>query len=194
MLDHIIGHVVGLLHVDGLVDDILLGPGLDDGGGDGVGALEGGGHGDVDLGDHWLEDLGVVAGHVLLGAVVHLLGHHWGGGVHAGSGWGLGLGGVGGGHTDGWGGGSNGDSWGGDGHSWGSDGHSWGGVADSADKAGVSDDASGVSNHTGGQGTSVPQGIVGDVSSGGGDSAGHDSRQDGSHGVHDVKIFLSEDK
>jgi len=188
VLDDVIGHVVGLLHVDGLVDDVLLGPLLDDGGGDAVGALEGGGHSNVDLGDHGLEDLGVVAGHVLLLGVVGLLGDHWGWDGHAGGGWGLGLGGVWGGHADGWGWEGHGGDSGGDGHS-GGDG--WGGVgAGGMSDGGGGDDASGgEGGHTGGEGTSVPQGIVGDLS-GGSDSAGHDSRQDGSHGVHDAKLFF----
>merc|ERR1719295_486722 len=75
VLDDVIGDSVGLLNMDGLVDDVVLNGGVDDGGGDGLGSLKGSGHSDVDLGDHWLEDLGVVSGDVGLGAVVDLLGH-----------------------------------------------------------------------------------------------------------------------
>merc|ERR1719295_749661 len=73
------GHLDDVLSTDwdwdGLVDDVVLNGGVDDGGGDGLGSLERSGHSDVDLGDHWLEDLGVVSGDVGLGAVVDLLGH-----------------------------------------------------------------------------------------------------------------------
>ena len=75
VLDDVIGDSVWLLNMDGLVDDVVLNGGVDDGGGDGLGSLKGSGHSDVDLGDHWLEDLGVVSGDVGLGAVVDLLGH-----------------------------------------------------------------------------------------------------------------------
>merc|ERR1719461_2680640 len=159
-------HLIGPLDVDGLVDDVVVDAGLDDGSGDGLGALESSGDSDVELGDDWLQHLGVVAGDVLLGAVMDLLGHHWGGLMDGFGGWGLDAGAVGGGHADG--------SWGG------GDDASWGSV-------GTGHDASG-------EGTSVPQRIVGDQLSGGGDGAGDDSRQDGSHGVHDAKFVLSEDK
>ena len=175
VLDDVVGDGVGLLHVHGLVDDVVVDAGLDDGGVDLLGALQGSGDSDVELGDDWLQDLGVIAGNVLLGAVVDLLGDHWGGLVHGGGGWGLDAGAVGGGHADGGGGGSDGDGWGsGDGD--------WGGVAGSSDGWGGNNAGSqGWSgDNTGGEGTSVPQRIVGDVSSGGGDSAGNDSRQDGS--------------
>jgi len=192
VLDDVVGDGVGLLHVDGLVDDVVVDTGLDDGGVHGLGALESSGDSDVELGDDWLQHLGVVAGDVLLGAVVDLLGHHWGGLVHGFGGWGLDAGAVGGGHADGsWGGG---DSHGGSGHdSWGS-GDGWG----SGDSWGSADDASwgsvGTGDDASGESTSVPQRIVGDQLSGGGDGAGDDSRQDGSHGVHDAKFVLSEDK
>merc|ERR1719336_3354964 len=120
VLDDVVGDGVGLLHVDGLVDDVVVDTGLDDGGGDRLSALESSGDSDVELGDDWLQHLGVVAGDVLLGAVVHLLGHHWGWLVHGGGGWGLDAGAVGGGHADG--------SWaGGDSHSGGGSGDDSGG-------------------------------------------------------------------
>jgi len=152
VLDDVIWDGVWLLNMDGLVDDVVLNGGVDDGSGDRLGSLKGSGHSDVDLGDHWLEDLGVVSGDVCLGAVVDLLGHLLGWLVDCAGGWGLDGGAVGGGHADGSvlvdgsNGGSGNDSWGSDrGDGWGSgdasvaDG-SWG--SDSSDDTVSGDNAS----------------------------------------------------
>merc|ERR1712029_302783 len=51
VLDHIIGDIVGFLNGDGLVDGVDLLLDLDNSGVDGLGALQGGGHGDLEVRD-----------------------------------------------------------------------------------------------------------------------------------------------
>jgi len=73
-LDDVIVDWVWLLDVDGLVDHVVLLLHGDHGGVDLLGALEGGWHGNADVRNGGLQDLGVVAGDVCLLSVVHLLG------------------------------------------------------------------------------------------------------------------------
>ena len=64
VLDHIIGDIVGFLNGDGLVNGVDLLLDLDNSGVDGLGALQGGGHGDLEVGDGGFQDLGGVSGDV----------------------------------------------------------------------------------------------------------------------------------
>merc|ERR1712004_773209 len=64
MFDHVIGNIVGLLNRDGLVNGVDLLLDLDNGSIDGLGALQGGGDGDLEIGDGGFQDLGGVSGDV----------------------------------------------------------------------------------------------------------------------------------
>merc|ERR1712156_240294 len=107
VLDHIIGDIVGFLNGDGLVNGVDLLLDLDNSGVDGLGALQGGGHGDLEVGDGGFQDLGGVSGDVGGLSQMNLFGDD-GSGLVDGSDVGfLSLSHVGGGKRDG-GGGSNG--------------------------------------------------------------------------------------
>ena len=64
VFDDVIRDIVGLLDMDGLVDGVDLLLDGDDGSADGLGTLQGGGHGDLEVRDGGLQDLGGVAGDV----------------------------------------------------------------------------------------------------------------------------------
>jgi len=64
MFDHVIGNIVGLLNRDGLVNGVDLLLDLDNGSIDGLGALQGGRDGDLEVGDGGFQDLGGVSGDV----------------------------------------------------------------------------------------------------------------------------------
>lgn len=99
--DHVIGHVVGLFNGVGLVDcvDLLLDG--DDGSIDGLGALQGGGHGDPEVRNSGLEDLSDVSRDVGGLSQMNLLSDDGGGVVDGGYSGGLLRGLVGGGKADG---------------------------------------------------------------------------------------------
>jgi len=111
VFDDIVGNFVGLLNMDGLVDGVDLLLDLDDGSIDGLGTLEGGGHGNLEVGDGGLQDLGGVSGDVRALAQMNLFGHNGSGFVDGGHISFLGLGEVGGGDGDG-GGSGNGSGYG----------------------------------------------------------------------------------
>ncbi|MFN9942407.1 MAG: hypothetical protein ACK56I_23345, partial [bacterium] len=94
----VVGHLHATLHKHRLVDGVHLGDGLDDGGVDGLGAAQDGGHLDGQVGGGRLVDGGGVAGHVGCLAQVNLLGDDGGGLVDGGHAGGLGVHRVGGGH------------------------------------------------------------------------------------------------
>ena len=106
VLDHIIGDIVGFLNGDGLVNGVDLLLDLDNSGVDGLGALQGGGHGDLEVGDGGFQDLGGVSGDVGGLSQMNLFGDD-GSGLVDGSDVGfLSLSHVGGGKRDGGGGGN----------------------------------------------------------------------------------------
>jgi len=177
VLGHVVWHGVWLLDMDGLLDDVGL---LLDGHDGRVGldgALEGGWHGNGDVGNGGLDDFSVVAGNVSLLAEVHLLPDLL---------WGLGdgdgvcsldlAGGVWSGHADG--------SWCWSGQDWGvgvSTGQQWAGGVGTGNEASW--------------GSTEDWGSNGQLSWSSGGS-GDDSREDSGHWVHDEEClsFLSEDK
>lgn len=85
------------LHKDGGLDIVNLSLGLDDGGGDGVGATQDGGDGDGEMGGGGLQNPGGIAGHVVGLAKVDLLGDDGLGLVDSGDAGRLAAGGEGGG-------------------------------------------------------------------------------------------------
>jgi len=160
----VIRGIVWLLDLDWGLDVVDLLLGLDNWGVDGLGSLEDGWDGDGEMWGGGLQDSGVVAGDVVGGAVVDLLGDNWGGLVDGGHALSLGGGGVRGGGSwgnivdgvlhDGTSGvvlrsvggdwGSGGSYWGSsvaDG-SWGSHGNSWGSVVSCWGTVGASQDKS----------------------------------------------------
>ncbi len=73
-LDHFIGHIVGLLNMDRLVDGMHLLLHSDNRGSHGLGTLEGSGHSNLEVRNGRLQDLSGIAGNVGSLAQVNLLG------------------------------------------------------------------------------------------------------------------------